>query len=126
MSDASSANDSSTHVGNDSKTDEKHATSQDVEIQPQYDQHVVAGDISEVKELRQGLHSRHIQMIALAGTIGMYSVLPGAANISNLKKWNEHRLSAQFVCGTLLTYGQVLDFSSVRVELSADQDRLEL
>lgn len=33
------------------------------------------GEFLEVKELRQGLHQRHIQMIALAGT-SEYSLLP--------------------------------------------------
>lgn len=41
-----------------------------------------SGEFSEVKELRQGLHQRHIQMIALAGTIGTGLFLSSGRAIS--------------------------------------------
>lgn len=40
------------------------------------------GEFVEVKELRQGLHQRHIQMIALAGTIGTGLFLSSGRAIS--------------------------------------------
>ncbi|KAK0118313.1 hypothetical protein ONS95_012607 [Cadophora gregata] len=40
------------------------------------------GEFQEVKELRQGLHQRHIQMIALAGTIGTGLFLSSGRAIS--------------------------------------------
>ncbi|KAI1305447.1 amino acid permease/ SLC12A domain-containing protein [Xylaria venustula] len=54
----------------DSKTDhdsEKHAGNADTVCG---DVDVLPDDFCEIKETRQGLHQRHVQMIALAGTLG--------------------------------------------------------
>lgn len=62
------------HAGfDDDKKDPDVAFCHDVEMvsaKPEYDTSNGVCSFEEVEQLRQGLHQRHIQMIALAGTIG--------------------------------------------------------
>ncbi|KAH6724601.1 putative amino acid permease [Leptodontidium sp. MPI-SDFR-AT-0119] len=80
MSISDLTDDSSANPITDSKMDEKKANDQ-VTDGPPLDEEV-AGDMSEVEEVRKGLHSRHIQMIALAGTIGTGLFLSSGRAIS--------------------------------------------
>ncbi|KAJ5573998.1 uncharacterized protein N7459_008425 [Penicillium hispanicum] len=56
-------------IGN-STTAEKEAYSYDTEMQKNHDVENTTGQLEEIQAFRQGLHQRHIQMIALAGTVG--------------------------------------------------------
>ncbi|KAJ6179236.1 hypothetical protein N7519_009697 [Penicillium mononematosum] len=75
-------------LGNEDSPDAVHEFKKDVKstiedpespIQPE-DEYV--GDFEEISTLRQGLHQRHIQMIALAGTIGTGLFLSSGRAIS--------------------------------------------
>ncbi|OQE28071.1 hypothetical protein PENFLA_c005G05431 [Penicillium flavigenum] len=75
-------------LGNEDSPDTVHEFKKDVKstidgpespIQPE-DEYV--GDFEEISTLRQGLHQRHIQMIALAGTIGTGLFLSSGRAIS--------------------------------------------
>lgn len=59
---------SSSDVAHASAKDEK-PTSHAVN-EPIYEADDIAGEFEEIKNVKQGLHQRHIQMIALAGTVG--------------------------------------------------------
>ena len=70
----------SARVGTVSKFDEKHALDRAADVPPLDEES--GGGMSEVAEVRKGLHSRHIQMIALAGTIGTGLFLSSGRAIS--------------------------------------------
>ncbi|KAF1345759.1 amino acid permease/ SLC12A domain-containing protein [Delphinella strobiligena] len=57
-------------LGEETNSIEKNNLSDSNELQPGDVENGNVDDMREVKEVRQGLHQRHIQMIALAGTIG--------------------------------------------------------
>lgn len=67
---------STTHtLGNDNgidalTTSEKKISNHETEMGKPHDVENAAGQLEEIKEFKQGLHQRHIQMIALAGTVG--------------------------------------------------------
>ncbi|KAJ5649847.1 uncharacterized protein N7484_003570 [Penicillium longicatenatum] len=54
----------------DITTNEKKYSTYDTEMQKEGDVENAAGQLEEIIEFKQGLHQRHIQMIALAGTVG--------------------------------------------------------
>ncbi|KAH8648688.1 amino acid permease [Xylariales sp. PMI_506] len=67
-------------------------------------------DWSEVDELRQGLHSRHIQMIALAGTIGTGLFLGSGSAVANagpLGALLGYSIVGALVCGIVFAIGEM-------------------
>lgn len=54
----------------DITTTEKKYPTYDTEMQKEGDVENAAGQLEEIIDFKQGLHQRHIQMIALAGTVG--------------------------------------------------------
>ncbi|KAJ5107812.1 hypothetical protein N7456_004487 [Penicillium angulare] len=56
--------------GMDITTSEKKYSTYDTEMQKEGDVENAAGQLEEITVFKQGLHQRHIQMIALAGTVG--------------------------------------------------------
>jgi amino acid transporter len=56
---------------------------EDTEMQKHNDVENVAGQLEECHEFKQGLHQRHIQMIALAGTVGTGLFLSSGRAIVN-------------------------------------------
>ncbi|KAJ5238901.1 hypothetical protein N7468_003520 [Penicillium chermesinum] len=65
ISSASSSKDKSSKLVSDVERPES-----DLEMGKEPEPENVAGQLEELHEFRQGLHQRHIQMIALAGTVG--------------------------------------------------------
>ncbi|KAJ5609587.1 hypothetical protein N7528_010154 [Penicillium herquei] len=56
--------------GKDFITPDKKYPTYDAEMQKEGDVENAAGQLEEITDFKQGLHQRHIQMIALAGTVG--------------------------------------------------------